>query len=131
MAGIAVLAVAGLVTWLTLAHPGTRPGPSKSSSNQRTVTYAETTGGVANTTNDYFQPADGVYGQLIDAARTVRISCRVQGYRVPDGNIWWYRIASPPWDNNFYTSADAFWNNGQTSGNFHGSALVDFKVPIC
>ncbi len=48
-----------------------------------------------------------------------------------DGNLWWYRIASPQWNNNFYASADDFWNNGKTSGNFHGSSLVDFNVPAC
>jgi len=35
-----------------------------------------------------------------------------------DGNIWWYRITLLPWSNNFYASADAFWNNGTTSGKF-------------
>lgn len=127
IAAIAVLAAAGLATWLALASPG----PSKPPSAESAVTYPERVGTGARTTNNYFEPADGVYGHVIDGGQTVQISCRVQGYRVPDGNIWWYRIASPPWDNDYYTSADAFWNNGQTSGNFHGSALVDFKIPIC
>jgi hypothetical protein len=36
------------------------------------------------------------------------------GFKVADGNTWWSRIASAPWDNNFYVSADAFYNDGQT-----------------
>jgi serine/threonine protein kinase len=43
MTGIAGLAVAGLVVWLTLANPATSHGPSNSSP---AVTYPETTGGV-------------------------------------------------------------------------------------
>ena len=129
MAGIGALAVAGLVAWLTLAHP-TTPTASRSSGTEKAVTYSETVGLGANTWNDYFQ-ANGVNGPSINAGQTVQVSCRVQGFRVQDGNIWWYRIASAPWNNNFYASADAFWNNGQTSGNFHGSSIVDFRVPAC
>jgi Protein kinase domain len=43
MAGIAGLAVAGLVAWLTLANPATRPGPSES---PQAGAYPERTGGV-------------------------------------------------------------------------------------
>ena len=33
-----------------------------------------------------------------------------------DGDTWWYEIASSPWNNASYASADAFYNNGDTSG---------------
>jgi hypothetical protein len=51
----------------------------------------------------------------------VQVACRVTGFRVSDGDTWWYRVASPGWDNTYYASADAFYNNGQTSGSLHGT----------
>jgi hypothetical protein len=53
------------------------------------------------------------------------------GFRVADGNTWWYRIASGPWNGAFYVSADAFYNNGQTSGSLIGTPFVDPAVPDC
>jgi serine/threonine-protein kinase len=130
MTWMAVLPVAGLAAWLVLANPGTRPSPAKSPAAGRADTYSETAGIEAHTWNDYFQ-AKGVAGPSIGTGQTVQISCRVQGDRMQDGNIWWYRITSLPWSNNFYAPADAFWNNATNSGNFHGSSLVDFRIPIC
>jgi len=31
----------------------------------------------------------------------------------------------------YYASADAFYNNGQTSGSLHGTPFVDNNVPNC
>jgi hypothetical protein len=55
----------------------------------------------------------------------------VTGFRVSDGNTWWYRIAQSPWNNNYYVSADAFYNNGETGGSLHGTPWVDSAVPNC
>lgn len=55
-------------------------------------------------------------GPVIAGSTNVQISCKVQGFAVTDGNQWWYRIASSPWNDQYYASADAFYNNGQTSG---------------
>lgn len=94
-------------------------------------TFSETTGGNANTWTDYSN-AGGNPGPVIPSHTTVQIACKVIGLKVqPDGNTWWYRIASSPWDNKYYVSADAFYNNGQTSGPFTTSLLVDNKVPNC
>ena len=43
------------------------------------------------------------------------MSCRLEGFAVEDGNRWWYRLAQAPWNDQFYASADAFYNNGATS----------------
>ena len=59
------------------------------------------------------------------------VSCRRHGFKVADGNTWWYRIASPSWENRFWVSADAFYNNGHSSGTLKGTPLVDEQVPIC
>jgi hypothetical protein len=61
----------------------------------------------------------------------VQITCRVSGFTVSDGNTWWYEIASSPWNNSYYGSADAFYNNGQTSGSLHGTPFYDPSVPVC
>ena len=56
---------------------------------------------------------------------------KVTGFRVPDGNTWWYQIASSPWNNAYYASADAFYNNGATSGSLIGTPFVDPSIPDC
>jgi hypothetical protein len=94
------------------------------------TTYAETTGGVTHTWTDY-SDAGGTEGASIASNATVQISCKVTGFKVADGNTWWYRIASSPWNNAYYASADAFYNNGQTSGSLNGTPFVDPNVPNC
>jgi hypothetical protein len=93
-------------------------------------TYAETVGGAAHTWTNYTN-AGGTEGPTIPAYATVQIACKLQGFRVADGNTWWYRIASSPWNGGFYVSADAFYNNGQTSGSLHGTPFVDGIVRDC
>lgn len=53
------------------------------------------------------------------------------GFRVADGNTWWYRIAQSPWDGTYYVSADAFYNDGATAGSLLGTPFVDPAVPAC
>jgi surface antigen len=94
------------------------------------TTWAETTGGVTHTWTNYSN-AGGTQGPSIASNQTVQIACRVQGFAVADGDTWWYRIASGPWNGTFYASADAFYNNGQTSGSLHGTPFVDPAVAGC
>lgn len=96
----------------------------------QTITYAETTGGVTHTWSDS-QTAGGNEGPSIGAYVTVQITCRLVGFKVADGNTWWYKIASSPWNNAYYASADAFYNDGQTSGTLQGTPFVDPNVPLC
>ena len=91
---------------------------------------AEPTGGVTNTWTDY-SDAGGTQGPSIPSNDTVQVTCRVTGFAVADGNTWWYEIASSPWSNTYYASADAFYNNGATSGSLVGAPLVDTNVPVC
>lgn len=94
------------------------------------TTYAETAGGVAHTWTNYTN-AGGIQGPSIGSNATVQIACTIAGFAVADGNTWWYRIASAPWSSSYYVSADAFYNNGQTSGSLHGTPFVDPAVPGC
>ena len=68
---------------------------------------------------------------MIGSGTRVQIACRLQGFKVANGNPWWYRIAGAPWSGAFYASADAFYNNGQTSGSLLGTPWVDESVPLC
>jgi hypothetical protein len=106
----------------TTPPPSTTPAPA--------ATYAETPGGATNTWTNYGN-AGGNQGQTIGTGQTVQIACKLQGFRVADGNTWWYRIASAPWSGQYYASADAFYNNGATSGSLHGTPFVDGNVPDC
>jgi len=94
------------------------------------TTWPETVGGVSHT---WTNPANagGNEGPTIAAFQTVLISCKLTGFKVADGNTWWYRIAQAPWNNAYYVSADAFYNNGATSGPLKGTPFVDPAVPNC
>jgi hypothetical protein len=107
---------------ITVAAPAPTP-PSA-------PTFAETTGGATNTWTNYSN-AGGSQGPTIPSNTTVQVSCKLPGMAVADGNTWWYRIASSPWNNVYYASADAFYNNGSTSGSLHGTPFVDGAVANC
>ena len=61
----------------------------------------------------------------------MQVTCRAQGLAVTDGNTWWYEIASSPWNNAYWASADAFYNNGETSGSLVGTPFYDPNVRVC
>jgi surface antigen len=105
---------------VTIATP-TGAGPT---------TYAETAGSVANTWTDYAD-AGGTEGSPIAKYQTVQITCKVAGFKVADGNTAWYRIASSPWSDVYYVSADAFYNDDATSGSLSSTPFVDGAVPDC
>ncbi len=93
-------------------------------------TYAETSGSVVHTWTDY-SDAGGAEGPEIPSNDTVQVACKITGFAVEDGNTWWYLVASSPWNSAYYASADAFYNNGQTSGSLIGTPFVDPAVPDC
>ena len=92
--------------------------------------YYETTGGVTNTWSDYGD-AGGTEGPQIAKNATVQVNCRISGWKAPDGNTWWYQIPASPWNNAYFASADAFYNNGATSGSLVGTPWYDPSVPVC
>lgn len=92
--------------------------------------WDETPGGVAHTWSDY-TTASGRAGPVIADHQTVSVMCRVRGFKVPDGNVWWYRVGSKPWDGRFYVSADAFYNDGRRSGSLRGTPFFDQRVAMC
>jgi surface antigen len=111
--------------------PTPSPAPTPSPTPTPTpTTYGETTGSVAHTWTNYSN-AGGNEGPDVANNQTVQIACKVTGFAVADGNTWWYRIASSPWNSAYYVSADAFYNNGSTSGSLSGTPFFDPAVPNC
>jgi hypothetical protein len=91
---------------------------------------SETTGARTRTFTNY-RNAGGHRGKSIRSNMTERVSCRIRGFKVQDGDSWWYRVASRPWRGRYYASADAFYNNGQTTGSLKHTPFVDRKVRKC
>lgn len=92
--------------------------------------FYETTGGPTNTWTNWTN-AGGTQGPSIASNTTVQIACRLTGWTASNGNNWWYRIAQAPWSGSYYASADAFYNNGATSGSLTNTPFVDEAVPMC
>jgi hypothetical protein len=70
-------------------------------------------------------------GPPIAAGQWVEVSCRVYDPTIasvnPDG--YWYRIASPPWNNAYYAPANTFMNGDPYGGPYTHN--TDFSVPLC
>lgn len=140
---VSLIAIGGAISGLTIfvvTHTSATPGkpgashgsPTATATSSGSVLFAETAGGEAHTWTNYLN-AGGTQGPTIDAYQTIQVACKVHGFKVSDGNTWWYRIASSPWNNQYYVSADAFYNNGQTSGSLADTYMypVDNKVADC
>jgi hypothetical protein len=110
--------------------PQPQPEPSPGGPSSTPVSWTETTGGETHTWTNY-NNAGGNPGSTIAGGASVQVSCKVQGFAVADRNPWWYRITSSPWNDQYYASADAFYNNGRTSGSLVGTPWVDSAVANC
>jgi lysophospholipase L1-like esterase len=89
----------------------------------------ETPNHPVNTFTNYHN-ASGM-GPAIAAGQWVEVSCRVYDPTIasvnPDG--YWYRIASPPWSNSYYSPANTFMNGDPYGGPYTHN--TDFSVPVC
>jgi phospholipase A2-like protein len=113
-----------------LDQPVAQPAPAEPAEPAEPARFAETTGSVTHTWTNR-QNAGGSPGPVISAGTTVQVTCRADGFQVTDGNTAWYRIASSPWNNTYWASADAFYNNGSASGTLRGTPHFDNHVPVC
>jgi hypothetical protein len=70
-------------------------------------------------------------GPPIAAGQWVQVACKVYDPTVgsvnPDG--YWYRIASPPWSDAYYSPANTFMNGDPYGGPYMHN--TDFAVPDC
>lgn len=107
------------------ASPGTATAVPSSGSTwtEKTFTNAQT---FAN-----FVSAGGPFGVPLTSGQSVQVSCRVKGFKVQDGDVWWYRLSASPWDGNYYVSTDNFWNTSDTSGNPINGIYFDPNVKVC
>lgn len=119
--GVAAVTALGVVT--ASRQPAT-PTPRSTSS------IAEQQGhhGVNTFTN--YHNASGL-GQRVDPGAWVQVSCKVYdptiGSTNPDG--YWYRIASAPWNDQYYAPANTFMNGDPSNGPYTHN--TDFAVPDC
>lgn len=140
-AGAVIAALTSTVAALFIGHSD-NPSPSSGYRPEQCLTnklavirpadalQTEVAGGPTHTWTDPCV-AGGIQGQSIRAFEPVKVSCALRGFAVADGNPWWYRVASAPWSGEYFVSADAFYNNGKTSGSLSGTPFVDPAVPRC
>lgn len=99
------------------------PPPPQTWSEQETPNHP------VNTFTNYHN-ASGI-GPQIAAGQWVQVSCKVYDPTIqsvnPDG--YWYRIASSPWDNTYYSPANTFMNGDPYGGPYTHN--TDFAVPNC
>jgi hypothetical protein len=102
--------------------PPTPPSPS-------TWSEQETPNHRVNTFTNYHN-ASGI-GPAIGSGEWVQVSCKVYDPTIasvnPDG--YWYRIASAPWNNAYYSPANTFMNGDPYGGPYTHN--TDFSVPDC
>ncbi len=95
----------------------------------RTWPEQETPNHPVNTFTNYHN-ASGI-GPQIAAGQWVQVSCKVYDPTIqsvnPDG--YWYRIASSPWNNTYYSPANTFMNGDPYGGPYTHN--TDFAVPNC
>jgi hypothetical protein len=121
----------------TTAHVGTEPpattttAPRTTTTARRQGTHTEQQGTLGADTFLNPENASGK-GTKIQPDGRVQVSCKVYAPQVesanPDG--YWYRIASSPWDDNYYAVANTFWN-GDVAGQPPYTHNTDFAVPDC
>lgn len=109
-------------------RPTPTPTPTPTPSPQ-TWAEQETPNHPVNTFTNYHN-ASGM-GSPIAAGQWVQVSCKVYDPYIasvnPDG--YWYRIASAPWNNAYYSPANTFMNGDPYGGPYTHN--TDFAVPNC
>lgn len=105
------------------APPGGSPPPPQTWAEQETPNHP---------VNTFLNPhnASGM-GPAIAAGQWVQVSCKLYDPYIqsvnPDG--YWYRIASSPWNNSYYSPANTFMNGDPYGGPYTHN--TDFAVPNC
>ncbi|MCW2980479.1 MAG: domain containing protein [Solirubrobacterales bacterium] len=107
----------------------TSSAPPPAPPTQTTWSEQETPNHPVNTFTNYHN-ASGM-GPAIAAGQWVEVSCKVYDPTIasvnPDG--YWYRIASSPWNNGYYSPANTFMNGDPYGGPYTHN--TDFSVPDC
>jgi surface antigen len=110
--------------------PPPPPPPAVTTTPAAPQTWAEQEGhyGVNTFTNPV--NASGM-GTKIASGQTVQVSCRIYAPQIqsvnPDG--WWYRVASSPWNDAYYSPANTFMNGDPWDGPY--THPTDMAVRVC
>jgi hypothetical protein len=95
------------------------------------ATYSQTVNspGAARTYGAPYKMMDE--GKRIDNHATVRVSCKIVAPSAGASTVgtYWYRIASPPWNDQFYSPTNSFLNDDPITGSHE--KIVDEGVPYC
>lgn len=108
------------------------PSPSTASPEptQAPASYRQQQGRFGVNTFTNYHNASGM-GVRIEPYAFVDVRCKVYDPYIesvnPDG--YWYRIASPPWSDNYYAPANTFYNGDPVEGPYTHN--TDFSVPDC
>lgn len=68
--------------------------------------------------------------QRIPNGTNVQVSCEIAAPTVPSVGLYWYRIATPPWNNQYYSPANSFLNGDPPDGTAP-THTVDPTIPQC
>lgn len=72
----------------------------------------------------------GGIGPRINNQQDVQVSCEIIAPSVPSVGLYWYRIATLPWNNQYYSPANSFLNGDPPDGTAP-THVVDQTVPQC
>lgn len=139
--GLVTLAVLGAALWLSSRDPDPPTGPEDGETVSpvlttvssppfvagRTYTQTVHTPKGARTYTDPYGPVGE--GPRVDNGRSVQISCKIVAPGDRTVGVYWYRIAEPPWNDQYYSPANSWLNNDPPEGPY--TSVVDAAVPYC
>lgn len=68
-------------------------------------------------------------GQRVPNGTSVEVSCKIVAPGGRTVGVYWYRIASPPWNDQYYSPANSWLNTDPPAGPY--TSVVDAAVPYC
>lgn len=68
--------------------------------------------------------------QRVPDKTNVQVSCEITAPSAPNVGLYWYRIATPPWNNQYYSPANSFLNGDPPDGS-SPTHVIDSTVPEC
>jgi hypothetical protein len=110
--------------------PSASSAPTATATPPVGKTWTEYTFSQSKTFADFVNAGDPL-GPSLTPEEAVKVSCRVKGFAVNDGDRWWYRLAQSPWDGRFYATTDVFYNTPTPKGNPRNGIWFDKRVPVC
>lgn len=142
----AVLLAVVAAVWVGVRHLNTNNSPGANTSSNTTSrspasttvdsppyvsdrTYTQTVN-TPQGARTYTNPRSLVgEGPRVENRKTVEVSCKIIAPSAPSVGTYWYRITSPPWNNQYYSPTNSFLNGDPIGGPYAHD--VDPNVPYC